>query len=41
MGYEKDEDAYYCDRCEEKIPPEDDAYEVKYGFICESCACRD
>jgi hypothetical protein len=29
---------YYCDSCEEPIGQNDEAFEVRYGFICKQCA---
>lgn len=31
------EDDYPCDKCEDPIKPNDNYYEVRYGFICEKC----
>ena len=29
---------YICDKCEEPIHENDEAFEVRYGFICKKCA---
>ncbi len=31
-------ECYPCDRCETPINSNEEAHEVKYGFICKSCA---
>ncbi len=33
-----EEPDYYCDKCEEPMYPNDESYEVRYGFICAGCA---
>lgn len=34
----KEDDPYYCDRCEDPIKGAEESYEVRYGFICLKCA---
>jgi hypothetical protein len=29
---------YACDKCEDLLSPNDEAFEVRYGFICTRCA---